>query len=330
MLNVMYTKTRDFRIDLLKFFAIFLIINSHSDIAYPKYSMLATGGAIGDCLFLFCSGFTLLLGGVKRFDLYYRRRINRIYPSVFASVVTMMTLGYYTLENLTIKEALGGEFVIAIMTYYVLLWLIQKYCRGRIPLVLLLVMIVTLIAYWFFPYKYETSSKGLYGTSTLFRWIPYFGAMLLGAYIGVIRERLKFNIRLDTLKLLGCLFLFYVIQFLAKEVRAVAPFQIVTMPFLFGIVYYAYKCCNAEIFHKIYVNRYGNWIVLVVGGLCLESYLIQFCVITDKLNGIFPLNLPVIFLAVLLLSYLVRCLARLFSQTFRTEDYEWRKIFAWK
>ena len=80
------TKTRDFRIDLLKFLAVFLIINSHSDIAYPKFSMLATGGAIGDCLFLFCSGFTLLLGGVKRFDLYYKRRVNRIYPSVFASV----------------------------------------------------------------------------------------------------------------------------------------------------------------------------------------------------------------------------------------------------
>lgn len=57
-------KKRDFSIDVLKFFAIFLIINSHSDIAYPRFSMLATGGAIGDCLFLFCSGYTLLLGGV--------------------------------------------------------------------------------------------------------------------------------------------------------------------------------------------------------------------------------------------------------------------------
>lgn len=59
-------KQRDFRIDVLKFLAIFLIINSHSDIAYPKYSILATGGAIGDCLFLFCSGYTLLLGGGKK------------------------------------------------------------------------------------------------------------------------------------------------------------------------------------------------------------------------------------------------------------------------
>ena len=40
-------KVRDISIDILKFFAVFLIINSHADICYPKYSMLATGGAIG-------------------------------------------------------------------------------------------------------------------------------------------------------------------------------------------------------------------------------------------------------------------------------------------
>lgn len=162
----------------------------------------------------------------------------------------MFVLGYYTLQNLSVKEVLGGEFVIAIMSYYILLWLIQKYFRNRIPIVFAVVMIVTLIAYWFFPYKYATSSKGLYGTSTLFRWIPYFGAMLLGAYIGVIRERLKFNIRMDALKLFGCLFMFYVIQFLAKEIHVVAPSQIMTVLFLFGIVYYAYKCCNAKSFIK--------------------------------------------------------------------------------
>lgn len=73
---------RDISIDILKFFAVFLIINSHADICYPKYSMLATGGAIGDCLFLFASGYTLFWKQPVRFDNWYKRRINRIYPSV--------------------------------------------------------------------------------------------------------------------------------------------------------------------------------------------------------------------------------------------------------
>lgn len=58
-------KDRDYSVDVIKFFAVILIINSHADIMYPQLKILATGGAIGDCLFLFCSGFTLFMGGGK-------------------------------------------------------------------------------------------------------------------------------------------------------------------------------------------------------------------------------------------------------------------------
>lgn len=60
-------KDRDSAIDIVKFLAVLLIINSHADMMYPHMKMLATGGAIGDCLFLFCSGFTLFWGGAEIF-----------------------------------------------------------------------------------------------------------------------------------------------------------------------------------------------------------------------------------------------------------------------
>lgn len=37
-------KQRDISIDVLKFFAVLLITNSHMELLYGKYSMLATGG----------------------------------------------------------------------------------------------------------------------------------------------------------------------------------------------------------------------------------------------------------------------------------------------
>lgn len=77
-------KQRNIGIDILKCFAAIVITNSHMDILYPKFGALATGGAIGDVLFFFCSGFTLFLGRMGRFDNWYKRRINRIYPTVFA------------------------------------------------------------------------------------------------------------------------------------------------------------------------------------------------------------------------------------------------------
>ena len=44
-------KERIISIDILKFFAALLITNSHMELLYGKYSILATGGAIGDVLF---------------------------------------------------------------------------------------------------------------------------------------------------------------------------------------------------------------------------------------------------------------------------------------
>ena len=47
---------------------------------------------------------------------------------------------------------------------------------------------------------------------------------------------------------------------------------------------------------------------------------------TDKLNWLFPLNIPLIMQLVILVSYICRCFARIFCQTFRTEDFEWKKV----
>ena len=45
-------KTRDISIDILKCIAAIVITNSHMELLYGKYNALATGGAIGDVLFL--------------------------------------------------------------------------------------------------------------------------------------------------------------------------------------------------------------------------------------------------------------------------------------
>lgn len=54
-------KDRNIGIDILKFLAVLLITNSQMELLYGKYSVMATGGTIGDVLFFFCSGFTLFM-----------------------------------------------------------------------------------------------------------------------------------------------------------------------------------------------------------------------------------------------------------------------------
>ena len=101
-------KERDIAVDIVKFFAVFLIINSHADACYPKFGILATGGAIGDSLFMFVSGFTLYLGKQIRFD--KNHGFTGGYNKAFEALVKMpeaTDLEYFLLINSDIEVPAG-------------------------------------------------------------------------------------------------------------------------------------------------------------------------------------------------------------------------------
>ena len=111
-------KQRDISIDILKFLAALLITNSHMELLYGDYKAFATGGAIGDVLFFFASGFTLFLGRMGRFDNWYKRRINRIYPTVFAwAAVGAFLFNYHYDMKQTI---IGGGRMVRYLHYDIL------------------------------------------------------------------------------------------------------------------------------------------------------------------------------------------------------------------
>ena len=124
------------------------------DTLYTNYKMLATGGSIGDTLFLFCSGYTLLLNkNSMRFDNWYKRRIIRIYPSVI--VCALMGALFSMQPDIHITTLGGGEFVIAIIDLlHPYLFRLRFMTVNKIPLILAGVLFVSLVIYiLFFPYK---------------------------------------------------------------------------------------------------------------------------------------------------------------------------------
>ena len=82
-------------VDILKFIAAILITNSHMAELYPiQFKPLATGGALGDAVFFFCSGFLLMQSRSGDFFNWYKRRINRIYPTLFTiAIVSIVIFG---------------------------------------------------------------------------------------------------------------------------------------------------------------------------------------------------------------------------------------------
>lgn len=182
-------KERNIGIDILKFFAALLITNSHMELLYGKYSVFATGGAIGDVLFFFSSGFTLFLGRMGRFDNWYKRRINRIYPTVFAwAILSAFFFNQHQSMDYTIIHG-GGWFVTCIMIYYVVLYFIQRFLLHHLKCIFGIVTLICIV--WYFIID-RPADYNMYG-ATYFKWGHYFLFMLLGAMMGISQKQWNFN-----------------------------------------------------------------------------------------------------------------------------------------
>lgn len=318
-------KQRDYSIDILKFFAVLAITNSHMEVLYGKYSALATGGAIGDVLFFFASGFTLFLGGLKSFDNYYKRRINRIYPTVFSWAVVSCLLFGRDYDIIYILLYGGGWFVSCIMIYYVVLYFIRRYLINHLKLVFFISLGVSVGLYFVF---YDDKGFNMYG-GTFYKWVFYFLFMLQGAMLGLYSQRSKIIINkwwLDVVKVMACVVTFYLLCGF-KNSESLNFIQMLSIIPLIGIVHYTYRICNIDGFKRFFITSKVGWCMNAIGGLCLEIYLVQGCLFSDKLNFIFPANIPIIFICIVVFAYVIRCLSRIWSQTFKDNDYNWKEVF---
>lgn len=230
-------KERNIGIDILKFIAALIITNSHMELLYGKYSALATGGAIGDVLFFFCSGFTLFLGKMGRFDNWYKRRINRIYPTVFAwAIMGAFIFGYHNDMKYTLIDG-GGWFVTCIMIYYVILYIIRRVMQNKLKWAFMITGIIVIA--WYFimnpPFGFN-----MYG-GTYFKWGHYFLFMLLGASLGITnKDNWKYSFKRDGLKALGCTIVYYSMLTVARKIEVAQHLELLSLIPLLGITFSLY------------------------------------------------------------------------------------------
>lgn len=318
-------KDRNISIDLLKCFAALLITNSHMELLYGKYDYLTTGGCIGDALFFFCSGFTLFLkpmNGIREFPDWYKRRINRIYPTIIA--IAFLACFFFDTHWDIIDIAIVKRywFVTCILIYYIPIYFIGSYFRNKILIISILVILGTTV--WFY-YVYQEPRFSIYG-GHLIRWLFFFDFMLLGAKLGTMTEKIKSWPLMDFSLLLLSISLFYALFIIGLKYRNFVVAQYFSIFPLLGAVYYFYKIGMSRLAEKIYRNNVCNFLVRFIGGLCLEIYVVQRFLFTDKMNSLFPLNIVFMYVIIIIVAYFVRCFARFISQTFNDGSYEWRKI----
>lgn len=45
------------------------------------------------------------------------------------------------------------------------------------------------------------------------------------------------------------------------------------------------------------------------------------------MNSLFPINLILMFVIIVIAAYILRCGARIFTQTFKDGEYDWKAVF---
>lgn len=315
-------KKRDVAIDFVKVIATILVLNSHMGICYGKYSMLATGGGIGDALFFFVSGFTLFLGNKMNFVDWYKRRLGRIYPTVLAvGLVSCIFFG----AQFSFMEVMVAEqywFLQCILVLYVILYPIIRYSWKMticIPIVITVMLIVYFTCYDF------TDSGLFYGINNYFRWIFYSVIMLIGGGICLIRNMIRYK----TLALpifLICLCLWYV----SLKIWGNSNLQIISGIALVGVCVFAYIIGKSPRVEMLFESKILGNILYIVGNLCLECYMIQYLFFTNHFNYLFPFNIPIIMIVVLIASYFVHLLSEIIKQIFDSKSFDWKILLLCK
>ena len=322
--NIVQLNNRNYSIDIVKCLAAIIITNSHFELLYGNYSFMATGGTFGDALFFFCSGYTLFLGRQYPFFTFYKRRINRIYPTIFAWAF-LNCLFFNSSQNfLNILLFGGGWFVSCIMIYYIILWFIKKYALKKIPYVILVTFFIVVL--WYFCIGIESNAHGSMYGRTYFKWCHFFIFMLLGALMGYRSSQnsppKNYNILLLVVVVLFSIFLFYVFFYFHKRLDYLNALQLFSLLPLSSFCYFLYHLFDSPIFSKIFHNKILGGFIRFVGGLCLEIYIVQFSLITDRMNAIFPLNIIIMFAIILIFAYCLKCLSRLWIQIFSDKDFD--------
>ena len=206
-----------------------------------------------------------------------------------------------------------------ILLYFIFSWPLINLKNKSMLVVSVLTSFICLGLCFFLEHGVDT----IFGSGNFWIKVPLYWPVLC---VGIIMGRFKDNIRIKPTY--GCaiglvsIALFYVSCWLTRyntyDSVAVIPLIIACI----GL----YTMFNSQFVNKIMGYGLIRNIVLVICAVSLESYMIQFSIITDKLNSLFPLNIIILVTTIIVVSVVIRVISKLILQTFATGDYNVKEL----
>ena len=173
-------------VNWLKVIAAILITNSHFSSIWPN-PQLATGGMLGNVLFMAVTGF-LLFGANKKFPTWFGKRFLRVYPALLIFTLTAILFGKYQVGGFNDVVRLfvyptNYVFIVWILICYAVFYLvdfINKKFKHGLEACFVITILLWLTTYVVFVDKTVYSVDHAYEPFILFL---YFLSMMLGALV---------------------------------------------------------------------------------------------------------------------------------------------------
>lgn len=304
----------------LRFVAIICIANSHLDALYPV-PLLATGGSIGNALFFMLSGYGLFLSANiqdKPFLPWYKRRILRIYPSLWMATILMMviaqsawrTLGFFDYVGLFVWPT-AYWFITALMIFYVIFYFIWQ--RQNYKYFLVGIFILVLPYLYFYLTMVDLSYYSIEGpASGYFKCIFYLQTMFFGGYLAGCKRSGQPNFFKDGLALACLIALYYGILFFMSKFGG-WQYQAVTHLLMFPILFFFLRFAESKEITALVQSNYVGTAISLMAALTLEIYLLHGYVraFPFVLKTIFPLNIVVFWIVTIALAFVLNRVAGL-------------------
>ncbi|EGN02145.1 hypothetical protein HMPREF1018_04411 [Bacteroides fragilis] len=324
---------RYYNLDFLKVLAAIFITNSHFIPLYKDISpSLATFGVHGNALFFFVSGFVLMMGFEKKQDLFvnwYKKRIQRLWPSVFlwSIIAAIIWKDPITWKNLLIAN--NYWFLQCIAIYYILFYIFGnlnisimggggKICVQKI---LFMFSIAASLLYFYFMPK---ATGSIFHTNLHF--VCHFSIMIMGGMTYLYKDKIKIkSLWKDCLWAIFWFVLYFIILYIGKGKQDYKYYvQIVGLLPLHLFIFYAYKTASYHWCTTLFQSSRWKRILTTIASLTLEIYIVQFHIITDKFNRLFPLNTVIVFIFICITAYCLRVMTSLFLQFLSSAPFEFK------
>ncbi|WP_128425440.1 acyltransferase family protein [Gudongella oleilytica] len=300
----------------LRALAAILITNSHYTGVYP-IDILASGGLLGDVLFFALSGF-VLVNIKEKFTSWYKKRILRIYPSIWIITLIYIILGFYTFDNWSVFEYFiyptYYHFIASIAILYIPYYIVVKndFLKNRTPVIMVGLFFTQLIIYIFF---YD---KTYYHIDTvrepMIRFL-FLQSMLLGLYFRVNHFKYVNQKRLSNWIFLLLLMVAYLLTKITfSRVQYISNFQILNQIILFATLFFAFKCFSSIENKLTKLPSVIKSPIAFIAQITLQIYAVQYVIIPMFSDMVFPLNWVIITTLIILSAYLLYLVSNKFSE----------------